>query len=251
MGAKLIKCGEFANESERMAAQRCKVVFDSLGDSVSWVVLTNLASSSSPLHQSDELDLVCIGPRGCFLIEVKHWDAGWLRENGPRAEDEAEKLAAKTRRLAGRVRLALANAPKVEQRFLLTKEPVGANLPEALRGAPLLTFRDLQAEFRGQPLGVLSEVQVSVLAQALQPLVKVHLDGKVRQIGSYRNLELQTPPSERFHRVYRGVHQRTKEKVALHLYDPTFRRSGTRFLPPPLAGIPGSAVGEGRSGQAC
>ena len=31
----------------------------------------------------------------------------------------------------------------------------------------------------------------------------------------------------------------------------TFRRSGTRFLPPPLAGIPGSAVGEGRSGQAC
>ena len=40
-------------------------------------------------------------------------------------------------------------------------------------------------------------------------------------------------------------------RVLCRTLELTFRRSGTRFLPPPLAGIPGSAVGEGRSGQAC
>ena len=46
-------------------------------------------------------------------------------------------------------------------------------------------------------------------------------------------------------------HGLTPLYVYEHAIKLTFRRSGTRFLPPPLAGIPGSAVGEGRSGQAC
>ena len=76
------------------------------------LLFAGLASSSSPLHQSDDLDLVPIGPGGVFLIEVKHWDAAWINDNRATADAEAEKLTAKAKRLAGRVKRALTNNPK-------------------------------------------------------------------------------------------------------------------------------------------
>ncbi len=219
MAVKLIQCGDPVNESERIAAQRCKTTLETLADSATWVIFANMASSSSPLHQSDDLDLVLIGPRGVFLIEVKHWDAAWITENRLRAEDEAEKLASKTRRFAGRVQRALFKSPKVQQALLLTREPVGPGLPQSLRGVPIWTLRDLPKTLRGLPAGVLAELQITSLAASVEPAAKVQLDGKVRRIASYQNLELQTPPAEAFHRIYKGVHHRTKERVILHLYD--------------------------------
>lgn len=114
MSVTIIQCSPPVNVSEQLAAQRCKTALENLGDSDKWVLLTGFASSSSPLHQSDDLDLVCIGPRGIFLIEVKHWDTTWMRRNMEVVEPQAEKLTAKTRRLAGRVRNILPTAPKVE-----------------------------------------------------------------------------------------------------------------------------------------
>jgi serine/threonine protein kinase len=219
MAVKLVQCGDPVNESERLAAQRCKAALDSLADPASWVIFANLASSSSPLHQSDDLDLVLIGPRGVLLVEVKHWDAAWINDNQMRAEDEAEKLTAKTRRLAGRVQRALFKGPKVQQAMLLTREPVGQGLPQSLRGVPIWTLRDLTKTLRALPTGLLTDSQVTALAAAIQPAAKVQLDGKVRRIAAYLNLELQTPPAEAFHRIYKGIHHRTKERVILHLYD--------------------------------
>jgi hypothetical protein len=214
-----IRCGSPANRSEELAADRCVAALGALGDGTRWVVLSNLASSSSALHQSDELDLVCIGPRGVLLIEDKHWDAAWMRDHRETVEAEAEKLTAKAKRLAGRVRALLpAAAPKVEQWLLLTRDVGGTKL-DSVRGVPVRTLKTLEEAFRSQPANVLSPVQVDTLAQGLEPRAKIQLDGRIRRIAEYHNLELCSRQDDRFHRVYRGVHQRTKEKAVLHLYD--------------------------------
>ncbi|MEN9631624.1 MAG: hypothetical protein RL077_28, partial [Verrucomicrobiota bacterium] len=219
MAVKIISFSEPVNASEVIARNRCKAALEALGDSAPWVVLAGLASSSSPLHQSDDLDLVPIGPRGVFLVEVKHWDAAWINSNKARVEAEAEKLTAKAKRFSGRVKSALSDGPKVSQVFLLTREPVGPNLPQTICGVPVWTLRDLAKIFRALPKGVLNESQLNVLTGSIAPTAKVQLDGKIRCIADYRNLELQTPAAQTFHRIYKGVHHRTKERVILHLYD--------------------------------
>lgn len=220
MSVTVIQCSPPVNASEQLAAQRCKTALESLGGNEKWVLLTGLASSSSPLHQSDDLDLLCLGTRGIFLIEVKHWDATWMRHNMELVEPEAEKLTAKTRRLAGRIRDILPSAPKVEQCFLLTREASGsAQKSEPIRGVPVRTMKDIQTSFQNARTAVLTDIQVDLLVQGLEPRTRVQLDGKIRRLAAYINLELSSQKDERFHRVYRGVHHRTKEKIILHLYD--------------------------------
>jgi serine/threonine protein kinase len=219
MAVKIIRFSEPVNASEVTAAAKCKAALEALGDAVPWIVFAGLASSSSPLHQSDDLDLVPIGPRGVFLIEVKHWDAAWINDNKATAEAEAEKLTAKAKRLSGRVKRALTDNPKVVQAFLVTREPAGPNLPSTIRGVPVWTLRELAKNFRELPKSVLNESQVKILAGTLEPTAKIQVDGKIRRLATYQNLELHTPNEQAFHRIYKGVHQRTKERVILHLYD--------------------------------
>jgi serine/threonine protein kinase len=216
---RVIRFSEPVNASEVAAATKSKTALETLGDPAPWIVFAGLASSSSPLHQSDDLDLVPIGPRGVFVIEVKHWDAAWISNNKASAEFEAEKLTAKAKRFSGRVKRALVDSPKVIQAFLLTREPAGPNLPQSIRGVPVWTLRDLAKTFRDFPKAVLNESQVKLLAATLEPTAKVGMDGKIRRIASYQGLELQTPNQRTFHRIYKGSHQRTKERVILHLYD--------------------------------
>ena len=63
------------------------------------------------------------------------------------------------------------------------------------------------------------EASILKASEIIQPLSKVALTGEIRRIADVRNLELQSPRDERFHRVYRGEHIRTRNKVILHLYD--------------------------------
>ena len=63
------------------------------------------------------------------------------------------------------------------------------------------------------------EASILRASEIVQPLSKVALTGEIRRIADVRNLELQSPRGERFHRVYRGEHIRTRNKVILHLYD--------------------------------
>jgi serine/threonine protein kinase len=219
MAVRLIRFSEPVNASEQVAQSRIKAALESLGDTGLWVVYAGLASSSSPVYQSDDIDLLAIGPRGVLCIEVKHWDASWVNNNSAIVDAEAEKVTSKARRLAGRVRRALPNGPRVEQRLLLTREPVGPSLPKSVRGVPLWTLRDLAKELRECEQGILTEPEVKALAASLEPAAKLHVDGKVRRLGSYQNLELATPHDQAFHRIYKGVHRRTKERVILHVYD--------------------------------
>lgn len=112
MAVKPIRFSPPVNASEVTATAKCKTALEALGDSAPWIEFAGLASSSSPLHQSDDLDLVLIGPRGVFVIEVKHWDASWINNNKTSAEGEAEKLTAKAKRFSSRVRRALTDTPR-------------------------------------------------------------------------------------------------------------------------------------------
>jgi serine/threonine protein kinase len=213
-----IPCGQPVNHSEQVATERAKSLLGSAaGD---WVLLTNLALATSQDRQPDDLDQVWIGPCGVFLVEVKHWDAGWVAANDAKAMDEARKLCDKAKRLGSLVRRSLNNINvRVDQVFLLTREPVGSGLKEKLGGAAVWTLKSLSAEIKKLPTIGLDARQVAALAQALEPRTRLQLDGKVRRIADYQNLELSSPSEQRFHRIYRGVHRRTLEKVVLHVYD--------------------------------
>ena len=79
----------------------------------------------------------------------------------------------------------------------------------------------MQDDFVASPnvLATFSEATIQQACQVIQPLSKVALTGDIRRIADVRNLELQSPRADRFHRVYRGEHIRTRDKVILHLYD--------------------------------
>ena len=76
-----ISCGPAVNESERKAFEQIKTgLIAELGDG-EWLLLTNLAFSTTHRRQSDEIDIVAIGPPGVRVIEVKHWNAVWVNRN--------------------------------------------------------------------------------------------------------------------------------------------------------------------------
>jgi serine/threonine protein kinase len=113
----------------------------------------------------------------------------------------------------------ITDCPRVFQALLVTREPAGSGLPDFIRGVPVWTMRELARNFREFPKDVLNEAQVKVLVDTIEPATTVRLDGRIRRIAEYQNLELQTPPEQAFHRIFRGSHQRTKERIILHLYD--------------------------------
>ena len=213
-----IPCGSPVNHSEELATERTKALLKAVGGD--WVLLTNLALITNQDRQPDDLDMVLIGPCGVLLVEVKHWDATWVATNDAKAMDEARKLCDKAKRLGSLVRRALNNINvRVEQVFLVTREPTGSGLKDRLGGAATWTLKSLPAEIKKLSTTGLDARQVAALAQALEPRTRLQLDGKVRRIADYQNLELASPSGQRFHRIYRGVHRRTLEKVVVHVYD--------------------------------
>ena len=61
--------------------------------------------------------------------------------------------------------------------------------------------------------------QVGLLGRILEPRSGVALDGSLRRLAGYVNLELRTSQEDRFHRIYSGIHSARKDRVILHLYD--------------------------------
>lgn len=87
-----------------------------------------------------------------------------MRDHHEVAEAEAEKLTAKTKRLAGRIRAVLPGAElRVEQWLLLTRDGPGSKI-EPVRGVPVRTLKSLGEAFRSLPTIVLSPIQVDTLA---------------------------------------------------------------------------------------
>jgi len=221
MKVTLINCGPIANDSEQKAIDRLKAGLISIPGADEWLLLANLMFFFTHRRQSDEIDLVAIGPPGIRVIEVKHWTSAWVKRNAELVEREADRVTNKARKVGTTLRRKVANLDRVDGVFLVTQDaskvkPLEGREIRGVRFHTLKTWRDALAV--NEPAS-LSPSQVKMLGNALYPKARVSVDGDLRRLAGYVNLELQTPPDERFHRIYKGTHATRREPVLLHLYD--------------------------------
>ncbi len=212
-----IPCGMFVNESERLAVARLtKKLRDSDG---TWILLSNLNHARHPNARSDEIDIVAIGGPGVFVLEVKHWKAEYIRKNPVVAEREADRIDAKAKRVAGKLRQRL-DPGFVEARLLLTRGEVrfdAAKRPSP-RGVAIFGLPEWSEllSVGGQRL---RPDQIELAARWLEPDVKIALSGELRTFAGLVNLERISDKTDACHRIYRGQHPTRRDRVILHLYD--------------------------------
>ena len=217
MRVTLFTCGPAANESELTAFAQLRARLISIPGDDEWVLLTNLAFSVTHQLQSDEIDIVAIGPPGVRVIEVKHWTDRHM----DLADQEAERVTDKARKIGTTLRSIVPDLPYVDGAFLLTQESskVRRLAGTTVRNVQFHTLKDWKGAIGFSSPTKLSLPQVTRLAKALEPKSAVAMDGSLRRLAGYINLELQTPKQERFHRVYKGIHPTRQDRVILHLYD--------------------------------
>lgn len=217
-GFRHIPCGAPVNASEALAIEKLKSKFQ--GIQGPWVMLTNITHSSHSIRLSDEIDQVIIGPSGVFVVEVKHWDPAWIKQNPMVVESEAERINDKAKRVAGKLKTAF-DPGFVAPRLLLTRGGTGIQAGQRMKKRGVAVFglgecRDLvDAEGAAQ----LSLEQVERAALLLEPAARAALTGDLRSFAGLINLERMPTPDAPFHRVYRGQHPTRRDKVILHLYD--------------------------------
>jgi len=217
-----IPCGIAVNESERIACERLRVTLQ--GAEGDWIILSNLNHAQHPSVRSDEIDAVIIGPPGVCVVEIKHWDLDYLRKNPQIAEREADRIDAKAKRVAGKLRSRL-DPGFVAARLLLTRGAVRCDAAKrpSPRGVAVFGLSEgldlVAASGRTQ----LTSDQIALAARLLEPRVPVALSGHLRTFAGLSNLERLSDPSSKgvdaFHRIYRGQHPTRRDRVILHLYD--------------------------------
>ncbi len=215
-----IPCAEFVNESERRAFEEIKQKLAALPGAGEWIVLSNISHSSSPRFQSDEIDLLAIGPHGVFVIEVKHWDRFWMKSRTDQVDGEADKLSHKVRRVATHARRSYPALGRISGRILLTAEPKAIGSKDRLthRGVEFFTLKELKELLNLDEPAQLTPDTVRMLCRELEPLTKATV-GSIRRLGDFLNLVFIEGDDQQFHRVYRGQHARTQDKLIVHLYD--------------------------------
>ena len=117
-----IPSGPPANESESKAISHLINQIKSQPDDSEWILLTNLMFSVNPQQQSDELDIVVIGPPGVKLLEVKHWNTRWIEKNYDTVKREADRLTFKAIKIGTTLRRSIPGLVHVEGAFLITGE---------------------------------------------------------------------------------------------------------------------------------
>ncbi len=216
-------CGPFANESERTAFEHLRSrIGSSLGGSDDqWMLLTNLTWSVTHQFQADEIDMIAIGPPGVRVIEVKHWSRRWVDEHPDLVDEEADRVTNKARKIGTTSRRSVPDLGRVDGVILLTRESPGVRelAGRVVRGCGFCTLKEWREAVDFDAAPALRPQQVARLGRLLEPKSAVALDGSLRRFAGYVNLERRTPPTERFHRVYQGVHATRHDKVILHLYD--------------------------------
>ncbi|MBA3572828.1 MAG: NERD domain-containing protein [Pyrinomonadaceae bacterium] len=221
MRVTVFPCGAAINESETVAIEQLKRQLQSIPGDDEWILLTNLAFSVTHQFQSDEIDIIAIGPPGVRVVEVKHWAASWVDANAAAVEHEADKVTNKARKIGTTLRRIASDLPRVDGAFLLTPpaSKVKRLSGKLVRGVPYYSLNQGKDAVGIDAPHVLSSAQIQSLSRALAPKSVVAVDGSLRRLAGYVNLELQTPREQRFHRVYKGSHPARRDRVVLHLYD--------------------------------
>jgi hypothetical protein len=214
-------CRPAANESELKAFKHLRNCLQSTPGDDEWVLLTNLAFSVTHQLQSNEIDIVAIGLPGVRIIEVKHWTAQWVDARADLAAEEADRVTNKARKIGTTLRKIVPNLPRVNGAILLTQEPsrVERLVGRDVRGVRFYSPNEWKGAIGFDSSIALSPQQVTGLSRALEPKSAIAMDGSLRRLAGYVNLELQTPKEERFHRIYKGAHSARQDRVVLHLYD--------------------------------
>ena len=213
-----ISCNPAATQSELQAFVALKSGLISLPGDGQWILLTNVAFSVTHRLQSDEIDVVAVGPPGVRVIEVKHWG----KPGRELAEREADRLSMKARRIGTTLRKLVPRLPHVEGAMLLTRP--AAEVPPSIRntrirGVPYLTLKDWREAAGAGGHEVLTAHEIRRIARVLKPRISLPVDGSLRRLGGYVNLEAQEGRGNGAHRIYRGIHSVTRDRVVLHLYD--------------------------------
>ena len=217
----LFSCGPAANESELQAFKYLENRLQSTPGDDTWILLTNLAFSVNQQLQSDEIDVVVIGPSGVRVVEVKHWTTQWVDTHEDLVTQEAERVTNKARKVGTTLRRSVPDLPRVDGAILLTQEPskVKRLVGRDLRGVRVYSLNEWKSAIGFDIPPRLASQRVTLLGRALEPKTAVAVDGSLRRLAGYVNLELQTPKDERFHRIYKGSHFARQDRVVLHLYD--------------------------------
>lgn len=221
MRVTLFSCGGAANESELCAFNHVATRLKSLAGEDSWLLLTNVAFSVTNQLQSDEIDIVVIGPSGVRVVEVKHWSASWMDSHPDLVVEEAERVTNKARKIGSTLRKLAPELPRVDGTILLTQDSskVKKVSGKLVRGVLLCSLLEWREAIGLNATKVLSDARIAMLGRALAPKVPGVIDGSIRRLAGYVNLELQTPREQRFHRAYKGIHSTRQDRVILHLYD--------------------------------
>ncbi len=216
-----IPCGPLANESERLAFERLRTKLQGYAKEGRWIFLTNIPLSFQAQGYSDEIDLLLISPLGVTVIEIKHWDAAFLKERPAIVEAEAEKLNSKVKRVAGKLRNSF-DVGFIQGRFLLTKQDgklYSEASPRKYRGIACYSLSDWKELLDVDKQFRFDEQFVNSLCGVLEPKTKIALTGDIRTFAGLTNLEMLSHRDEHFHRVYKGTHLTRRDRVILHLFD--------------------------------
>jgi serine/threonine protein kinase len=217
-----IKCGEFANESEKKAIEFLKSYLSEDQNSGNWVLFTNLTIKYDTFYKLPlETDILAVGEQGVHVIEIKHWDQNYLKKNIPVIEKEIDKLNNKAKIVADKLRKAGFGekvgflAPK----FLFTKEKKAKyqSNPSPVKMFGITEWKDLLEINKVQNRFTLSEIKQ--ICSIFVPLVEVNLNKKIQNFGLYSNLNLIYSSDDWFYRVYKARYKTNSDKVILHLYD--------------------------------
>lgn len=222
MKVKHYPCGPAANQSEVKAFDKLKTGIISLPGDETWILLTNLTFSVTHERQSDEIDIVAIGPPGIRIIEVKHWTDSYRNRDRDQTVHAADLVTRKARKVATTLRKTVPHLPRVDGTILITQQPSKARRLLArriVRGVRLFSLKDWREAVGADVKPSLSPSQVDKLARKLAPRKHATLNAPLRRFGSYINLELQDDSGEAFHRTFRGIHSVTRDRVILHIYD--------------------------------
>lgn len=216
-----VSFGPFANASEERAYNHLARGLRAEPGNARFVILTNVAHAVTGGGQTDEIDIIVVGASGVHVVEVKHWDRAYAKSHGRVVADEADKIASKARKVAGKVRRRYPSLGFVAAKMLLTKEQrsLQRETDEPVHGVSLYALGDWRKLMDLNDLSQLPEARIDELCEEIAPRSRAVLTGDLRRLGHITDLALLSPREDRFHRVYRGRSSITQDRLITHVYD--------------------------------
>lgn len=217
-----IMCGPFANASEEMAFRAIERRLKAEPGDGRAYILTNLVHGVGAGKQPDEIDIVVIATGGVVVIEVKHWDRSRLKTQAWEADDHADLITLKAKRVANQLRRINGDLTFVPAAMVLTKEVKSLSENGRLRdvrGVRLYALADVDALLSPILRPSSSSLDPERLARVLAPRETAAAAGEIRRIGRVGDLKLLSPPAERFQSIFSGRDSSNGDRVTLYLYD--------------------------------